>query len=118
MGVDFFLKDIALESDLGESSPEEAVRVQLWDIAGQDRAKKVNRVSMGSVLYVFTPAACSALLAMGAHRTEAIFRFSANSTIVSCFEVCTECIRIICFYLAADRLGCRRELTISTKNKS
>lgn len=45
MGVDFFLKDIALESDHGESSPAETVRVQLWDIAGQDRAKKINRVS-------------------------------------------------------------------------
>eukprot|EP00904_Undaria_pinnatifida_P004910 jgi/Undpi1/1549/HiC_scaffold_11.g04939.m1 len=43
VGVDFFLKDIALEGGHGES-PAETVRVQLWDIAGQDRSKKVNRV--------------------------------------------------------------------------
>ena len=48
MGVDFFLKDIALEGGHGES-PAETVRVQLWDIAGQDRSKKVNRVSKGAM---------------------------------------------------------------------
>lgn len=50
VGVDFFLKEVALEGDRGEPfSPQaEAVRVQLWDIAGQDRAKKINRVSTGA----------------------------------------------------------------------
>ena len=59
MGVDFFLKEVILENDRGESSPAEAVRVQLWDIAGQDRAKKMHRVSGGGreSIYEFTAAA-------------------------------------------------------------
>lgn len=45
VGVDFFIKEFVLENGPSISSPGSVVRVQLWDIAGQDRAKKVNRVS-------------------------------------------------------------------------
>lgn len=45
VGVDFFVKEIALEApDGGDAAAANTVRVQLWDIAGQDRAKKMNRV--------------------------------------------------------------------------
>ncbi|CAM9896328.1 unnamed protein product [Scytosiphon promiscuus] len=44
VGVDFFIKEVALESCQSTSNPGSTVRVQLWDIAGQDRAKRVNRV--------------------------------------------------------------------------
>lgn len=44
VGIDFFIKEIALESGRSGSPSDSCVRVQLWDIAGQDRSKKVNRV--------------------------------------------------------------------------
>ncbi|CAM9641098.1 unnamed protein product [Pylaiella littoralis] len=44
VGVDFFIKEVALDNGRSGSSSATTVRVQLWDIAGQDRAKKVNRV--------------------------------------------------------------------------
>ncbi|CAM9544748.1 unnamed protein product, partial [Hapterophycus canaliculatus] len=44
IGVDFFIKEVALENGQTIASPGSTVRVQLWDIAGQDRANKVNRV--------------------------------------------------------------------------
>ncbi|CBJ31636.1 Rab32C, RAB family GTPase [Ectocarpus siliculosus] len=43
IGVDFFIKEVALNGDQSESFPGTTVRVQLWDIAGQDRARKMNR---------------------------------------------------------------------------
>lgn len=45
VGVDFFIKEITLDNGRNGPSSASSVRVQLWDIAGQDRAKKVNRVS-------------------------------------------------------------------------
>lgn len=42
VGVDFFLKEIPIDACRGATV--HTVRVQLWDIAGQDRSKKVNRV--------------------------------------------------------------------------
>lgn len=53
--MDFFIKEIALESDRNGLSSQSCVRVQLWDIAGQDRSKKVNRVSQKIMLH-FPPA--------------------------------------------------------------
>lgn len=44
MGVEFFVKEVALEGGERTGGAATTVRVQLWDIAGQDRAKKLNRV--------------------------------------------------------------------------
>lgn len=43
VGVDFFLKEIAVDASRGATV--HTVHVQLWDMAGQDRSKKINRVS-------------------------------------------------------------------------
>ncbi|CAM9881974.1 unnamed protein product, partial [Sphacelaria rigidula] len=42
VGVDFFLKEIAVDASRGATV--HTVHVQLWDMAGQDRSKKINRV--------------------------------------------------------------------------
>lgn len=43
LGVDFSLKELVVEGGILGTS--HSVHVQLWDVAGQDRSRKVSKVS-------------------------------------------------------------------------